>query len=78
MGREFERKYAVSEDVFADIAQEFVPFSVIQMETAYFDTADSSLSQRKITLRRRLENLCLDTLTPIEAMNELFSLKKML
>ncbi len=56
MGREFELKYVVSQDAFAAIAQEFVPFSVIRMETTYFDTADSALSRKKITLRRRLEN----------------------
>ncbi len=56
MGREFELKYSVSETAFAAIAQEFVPLSVVQMETTYFDTSDSALSNRKITLRRRLEN----------------------
>lgn len=56
MGREFELKYAASEASFAAIGRELGPFSVIQMETTYFDTADGALSQRKITLRRRLEN----------------------
>ena len=56
MGREFELKYAVSEDSFFAIAREFAPLSVIQMETTYFDTPDNALSRKKITLRRRLEN----------------------
>lgn len=56
MGREFELKYAAGEEAFVAIAQEFAPLSVIEMETAYFDTADSALSREKITLRRRLEN----------------------
>ena len=56
MGREFELKYASTASVLASLQQEFGDFSKIQMETTYFDTPDSQLSAKKMTLRLRREN----------------------
>ena len=56
MGQEFELKYRASARQLTAIAADFEGFREIAMETAYYDTEDSSLSQRKWTLRRRLEN----------------------
>ena len=56
MGLELELKYAATPDVLREIAREFGDFSTISMETTYFDTADRSLSNQKMTLRRRFEN----------------------
>ena len=56
MGKEFELKYRATPDKQEKIAGEFAPFSTIVMETTYYDTKDRALSQRKMTLRRRLEN----------------------
>ena len=56
MGREFELKYSASSEAFASLGAKWEDFTVIQMETTYFDTPDSALSQRHITLRRRMEN----------------------
>ncbi|MBE6923716.1 MAG: CYTH domain-containing protein [Ruminococcaceae bacterium] len=57
MGIEFEMKYsaepAQQEAVLAAYPLEYQTF---QMETTYFDTPDSALSHRHITLRRRMEN----------------------
>jgi inorganic triphosphatase YgiF len=56
MGREFELKYSASAEAFAALGAKWEDFTVISMETTYFDTPDSALSQRHITLRRRMEN----------------------
>ncbi len=56
MGREFELKYRANAFQIGKIQAAFGPFREISMETAYFDTPDHSLSARKWTLRRRLEN----------------------
>ena len=56
MGREFELKFSASEAAFAALGQQWDDFTVISMETTYFDTADGALAQRHITLRRRMEN----------------------
>lgn len=56
MGREFELKYRATADVQAAIRAKFGPFRQIAMETTYFDTTDSRLSARKMTLRLRKEN----------------------
>jgi inorganic triphosphatase YgiF len=56
MGREFELKFSASERSFAALGQQWDDFTVISMETTYYDTADCALSQRHITLRRRMEN----------------------
>lgn len=56
MGAEFELKYAampVQQDTILKDLGGFVP---ITMETTYYDTADGALADRRITLRRRLEN----------------------
>ena len=56
MGREFELKYSADADAFAALGAKWDDFTVISMETTYFDTADCALSSRHITLRRRMEN----------------------
>lgn len=56
MGREFELKYAATAEKQSAIAEKFGSFRKIEMETTYFDTPDSSLSARKMTLRLRKEN----------------------
>lgn len=57
MGIEFELKFTATpqaqEAIRAAYPVEYRPF---QMETTYFDTADFALSDRKVTLRRRMEN----------------------
>ncbi len=56
MGLEFELKFAAGEESFQRLKAQFGPFSVLEMETTYYDTADGGLSARHITLRRRMEN----------------------
>lgn len=56
MGREFELKFAATEEIQAAIAEKFAVTHEITMESTYFDTADRILAQRHITLRRRMEN----------------------
>ncbi len=56
MGREFELKFSAGKRNFALLRKQWDDFTVISMETTYYDTPDSSLSQRHITLRRRMEN----------------------
>ena len=56
MGREFELKYAATEQVQAAIEAEFGAFETVAMQTTYYDTPDCALSARHITLRRRMEN----------------------
>lgn len=57
MGIEFELKYRASEAVLAAIRQETSgPEQLYQMQTTYYDTPDGSLSARRWTLRRRMEN----------------------
>ena len=56
MGREFELKFAATNQVQAAIRQEFGGFREISMETTYFDTAGGALSDRRVTLRLRKEN----------------------
>lgn len=56
MGREFELKYSAGEAAFAALGSLWDDCKVIQMETTYYDTPDSALSHRHITLRRRMEN----------------------
>jgi inorganic triphosphatase YgiF len=56
MGREFELKYAATEEVLASLATQFGPGREIRMETTYFDAIDSGLSARHMTLRLRREN----------------------
>lgn len=56
MGREFELKYSASAEAFSALGAKWEDFTVIKMETTYYDTPDCALSQRHITLRRRMEN----------------------
>lgn len=56
MGREFELKYRATPQVHAALKSRFAGFRQIRMQTTYFDTPDSALSARKITLRLRREN----------------------
>ena len=67
MGREFELKFAATEAVQAKIRAAYGPWTRIEMQTTYFDTADSALSAHRMTLRLRKENdRCVCTLkTPL-------------
>lgn len=56
MGREFELKYAATPAAQQAIRNHFGDFRTIQMETTYFDTPDSALAARHVTLRLRKEN----------------------
>ena len=56
MGREFELKFKATAEVLAEIRALWQDWEEISMETTYFDTADSRLSAKNCTLRRRLEN----------------------
>lgn len=56
MGREFELKFRADAQKIQDIQRKYAPFTTIQMATAYYDTPSHSLSQRRWTLRRRMEN----------------------
>lgn len=57
MGIEFELKFSATPGCQADIMAAYpVEYQQIQMETTYFDTAKFALSDRHITLRRRMEN----------------------
>lgn len=56
MGKEIERKFACSEEVFQQLKQDFPGGTPIEMETTYYDTFDGKLNNRHWTLRRRFEN----------------------
>ncbi len=56
MGKEFELKYVANADAFSAIGRNWSDYTVIAMETTYYDTPDGALSARHITLRRRMEN----------------------
>ena len=56
MGKEFELKFSAGAEAFAAIGGHWSGYTVINMETTYFDTKDLALSARHITLRRRMEN----------------------
>ena len=56
MSREFELKFRASTRQITAIVEDFEGFREISMETTYYDTPENDLSQRKWTLRRRLEN----------------------
>lgn len=56
MGAEFELKYAATPAQQDAIMKDLGGFTPIIMETTYYDTADGALSERRITLRCRLEN----------------------
>ena len=56
MGREFELKYRCGGEAFEALRAAYSGFATIAMETTYYDTFDGKLSNRRWTLRRRLEN----------------------
>ena len=56
MAREFELKFRASARQMTAILEDHAGFREISMETAYFDTPENALSQRKWTLRQRREN----------------------
>lgn len=56
MGREFELKYRADAAVLEAVREKFGGFKPIEMETAYFDTPNGELREKKWMLRRRMEN----------------------
>lgn len=56
MATEYELKFKANPEVLAAIDAAFPGGTVMEMETAYYDTPTGALSQRRYTLRRRLEN----------------------
>lgn len=57
MGVEFELKYAAEPAQQEAIRQLYLKeYQTYRMETTYYDTPSGALSQRRITLRRRMEN----------------------
>jgi len=56
MPKEFELKYRADDRKIDAIRAKYGEFTAINMETTYYGTEDSSLSRRKWTLRRRMEN----------------------
>lgn len=57
MAIEFELKYRATPQVLAQVREDLGGrWEEIQMRTTYYDAPDGSLSARKWTLRRRLEN----------------------
>ena len=56
MGMEFELKFAADPARQTLLREAFGPWQQIQMETTYFDTPSRSLSERRVTLRLRMEN----------------------
>ena len=63
MGREFELKFRADAAVITAIREKYGSFTTISMETTYYDTPDKLFSNRRCTLRTRLENgKCICTL----------------
>lgn len=56
MGREFELKFAATPEKLAAICKKWENWTVISMETTYFDTPQNTLAEGKCTLRQRMEN----------------------
>ncbi len=57
MATEYELKFKATEAVLAAIDSAFpCPTETLSMESTYYDTPSGSLSQRRYTLRRRIEN----------------------
>ena len=57
MGSEYELKYRADKESLSSIFTTFpARWQTIAMETTYYDTPSHSLSQRRWTLRRRMEN----------------------
>lgn len=67
MGREFERKFAATPTVLAEIAARWPNARKIDMDSTYYDTPAGDFSARHMTLRLRRENgACVCTLkTPL-------------
>jgi len=63
MATEYELKFKATEDILAAIDVAFPGSTVMEMETASYDTPTGAMSARRYTLRRRLENgVCVCTL----------------
>lgn len=56
MATEYELKFKADPEVLAAIDAAFPGATVMEMETAYYDTPSGAMSGRRYTLRRRLEN----------------------
>ena len=58
MGREFEVKFGLTEDQASQLLAYLntEACGTLHMQTTYYDTKDSALSARHITLRKRMEN----------------------
>lgn len=57
MGIEFEMKYSATAEQQEAVAQAYpLDYRPYRMETTYFDTPAFALSDRRVTLRRRMEN----------------------
>lgn len=57
MGSEYELKYKADTDSLSSVYTTFpARWQTIAMETTYYDTPSHSLSERRWTLRRRMEN----------------------
>lgn len=57
MGIEFELKFSAGPEQLEAVAAAYpAAYQTISMETTYYDTADFALSNRRVTLRRRMEN----------------------
>ena len=57
MGIEFELKYSAEPEVQTAIFEAYPgQYQTFEMETTYYDAANGALSQRHVTLRRRMEN----------------------
>lgn len=57
MGAEFELKYRADAEILSSVYTTFpARWQTVHMETTYFDTPSRSLSSRRWTLRRRMEN----------------------
>lgn len=56
MGREFELKYKATPEKLEAIRAQWSDWTLISMQTTYYDTAEEALAKKKYTLRCRLEN----------------------
>lgn len=56
MATEYELKFKANPVVLAAIDAAFSGGALLEMETAYYDTPTGAMSERRYTLRRRLEN----------------------
>lgn len=56
MGMEYELKFRATEDVQNRLGAAYAGWQTLNMETTYYDTPARALSERRYTLRKRLEN----------------------